>query len=49
MYRHGDEVFHMQPGDCLTLDGEIPHGPEQLIKVPIRLISMVNYGDNQAE
>ena len=49
MYRHGDEVFYMQPGDCLTLDGEIPHGPEQLIKVPIRLISMVNYGDNQAE
>ncbi|EPF73174.1 MULTISPECIES: helix-turn-helix domain-containing protein [Acinetobacter] len=43
LYRHGDEVFHLQPGDCLTLEGEIPHGPEKLIQVPIRLISMVNY------
>lgn len=28
LYRHGDEVFYLQPGDCLTLEGEIPHGPE---------------------
>ena len=46
MYRHGHEIFHMQPGDCLTLEGEIPHGPEKLIKVPIRLLSIMNYGTN---
>lgn len=44
-YRHGDEIFHLQAGDCLTLEGDIPHGPAELIQVPIRLISMVNYGD----
>jgi mannose-6-phosphate isomerase-like protein (cupin superfamily) len=34
----------MQPGDSLTFDGEVPHGPEQLMKVPIKLLSVVNYG-----
>lgn len=48
-YRHGDEIFHLKPGDCLTLEGQIPHGPEQLIQVPIRLISMVNYGNHHEE
>lgn len=26
-------------------DGETPHGPEQLVQVPIRLLSIMNYGD----
>ncbi|MFC2971680.1 helix-turn-helix domain-containing protein [Azotobacter bryophylli] len=43
-YRHGNQVYHMQPGDSLTFDGEVPHGPEQLMKVPIKLLSVVNYG-----
>ena len=46
IYRHGDQRFHMSPGDCLTLEGEIPHGPAQLLQVPIRLLSMVNYSQN---
>ena len=46
-YRHGDEVFHMQPGDCLTFEGEIPHGPGKLIKVPIRLLSVMNYAHSE--
>lgn len=49
IYRHGDERFHMYPGDCLTLEGEIPHGPEKLIQVPIRLLSMVNYSQNTTD
>lgn len=44
VYRHGNQLYHMQPGDSLTFDGEVPHGPEQLVKVPIRLLSVVNYG-----
>lgn len=47
IYRHGQEVFHMQPGDCLTLEGEIPHGPEKLVHVPIRLLSVMNYGSSE--
>jgi hypothetical protein len=34
----------MQAGDSLTFDGEVPHGPEKLVKVPIRLLSIMNYG-----
>ena len=44
VYRHGNQLYHMQPGDSLTFDGEVPHGPEQLVKVPIKLLSVVNYG-----
>lgn len=44
VYRHGNQLYAMQPGDSLTFDGEVPHGPEQLVKVPIKLLSVVNYG-----
>jgi transcriptional regulator with XRE-family HTH domain len=44
VYRHGNQLYHMQPGDSLTFDGEVPHGPEKLVKVPIKLLSVVNYG-----
>jgi transcriptional regulator with XRE-family HTH domain len=44
-YRHGNQVYPMEPGDCLTFDGEVPHGPEQLLKVPIRLLSVITYAE----
>ncbi|SDR76773.1 helix-turn-helix domain-containing protein [Pseudomonas oryzae] len=44
VYRHGNQLYHMEPGDSLTFDGEVPHGPEKLVKVPIKLLSVVNYG-----
>ena len=33
----------MQAGDSLTFDGEVPHGPEKLVQVPIHLLSIMNY------
>lgn len=45
VYRHGNQLYHMKAGDSLTFDGEVPHGPEQLVKVPIHLLSIMNYGD----
>jgi len=45
VYRHGNQLYHMHAGDSLTFDGETPHGPEQLVQVPIRLLSIMNYGD----
>lgn len=42
-YRHGNNVYDMEPGDCLTFDAEIPHGPERLTKVPIKLLQVVVY------
>lgn len=42
-YRHGSESYLLKPGDTLTFSGEVPHGPETLIKLPIRFLSTVIY------
>lgn len=39
-YRHGGETFEMQPGDSLFFDSDVPHGPERLKKLPIRMLSI---------
>jgi len=44
-YRHGTETYLLEPGDSLTFKGEVPHGPERLIQVPIRMLSIIIYGD----
>jgi hypothetical protein len=43
IYTHGNHIYEMAAGDSLTFDGEIPHGPETLVEVPIKLLSMINY------
>ena len=45
LYRHGNQLYEMHPGDALSFDGEIPHGPEQLLDVPIKLLSVIHYDD----
>lgn len=42
-YRHGHETYHMTPGDTLFFDADAPHGPEQLIRFPIRYLSVISY------
>jgi DNA-binding XRE family transcriptional regulator len=44
-YRHGDETHLLKAGDALTFSGEVPHGPEKLIKTPIRMLSVIIYAD----
>ncbi|MFR0690281.1 cupin domain-containing protein [Enterobacterales bacterium AE_CKDN230030158-1A_HGKHYDSX7] len=46
VYRHGNQLYHLQAGDSLTFDGDTPHGPEKLVQVPIRLLSIMNYGSD---
>jgi transcriptional regulator with XRE-family HTH domain len=43
-YRHGSDTFLLKPGDTLTFRGEVPHGPERLLKTPIRMLSIIVYG-----
>ncbi|MEH7829153.1 helix-turn-helix domain-containing protein [Gemmobacter denitrificans] len=43
MYRHGEQLFHMQPGDSLFFDADAPHGPEVLLKLPARYLSVISY------
>jgi transcriptional regulator with XRE-family HTH domain len=44
-YRHGNKLYQLGPGDSLTFDGDIPHGPDRLIKVPIRMLSIITYAE----
>lgn len=45
-YRHGQNTYVLNPGDALTFEGEIPHGPEKLIKCPIRFLTVLMYPDS---
>jgi transcriptional regulator with XRE-family HTH domain len=46
VYRHGNHLYEMEAGDSLTFDAEVPHGPERLEEVPIKLLSIINYSDD---
>ena len=43
-YRHGVETYLLKPGDTLTFRGDVPHGPDKLLKTPIRMLSIIIYG-----
>jgi transcriptional regulator with XRE-family HTH domain len=43
VYRHADRLFHMQPGDSLFFDADAPHGPEELVTLPARYLSIISY------
>ncbi len=42
-YRHGDHVYPLKPGDTLFFDANAPHGPEVLVKLPSRYLSIISY------
>lgn len=42
-YRHGKQTYLLQPGDALTFRGDIPHGPKNLIELPIRFLAIIHY------
>ncbi len=43
-YKHGSETFLLKPGDTLSFRGDVPHGPDKLLKTPIRMLSIIIYG-----
>lgn len=43
VYRHGQSTYLLEPGDSLTFRGDIPHGPEKLITLPIRFLAIIYY------
>jgi transcriptional regulator with XRE-family HTH domain len=45
VYGHGESRYTMRPGDALQFDGEGPHGPDSLVTLPIRFLSVTAYGD----
>jgi len=42
-YRHGDQLYRMEPGDSLFFDADAPHGPEILEILPARFLSIICY------
>lgn len=42
-YRHGAESYLLRPGDSLTFRGDVPHGPDKLLKLPVRMLSIIIY------
>jgi transcriptional regulator with XRE-family HTH domain len=42
-YRHGQNTYVLSPGDALTFEGSISHGPEKMIKCPIRFLTVLMY------
>lgn len=45
VYGHGENRYEMHPGDALQFDGEAPHGPDELVELPIRFLSVIAYGE----
>ncbi|MFV0475081.1 MAG: helix-turn-helix domain-containing protein [Pikeienuella sp.] len=42
-YRHGRNVYALEPGDTLFFDADAPHGPENLRRLPARYLSIICY------
>jgi transcriptional regulator with XRE-family HTH domain len=49
VYRHTDKLYTMLPGDSLFFDADAPHGPEELVKLPIRFLSIISYAREREE
>jgi transcriptional regulator with XRE-family HTH domain len=43
LYRHGDQSYHLTPGDALMFDSAAPHGPEKLLTKPMTYLSIITY------
>lgn len=42
-YRHGHNIYRLQPGDTLFFDADAPHGPAEMHKLPARYLSVICY------
>jgi len=45
-YRIGKHSYVLEPGDAITFQGRIPHGPDRLIDLPIKFLSTTHYRED---
>ncbi len=45
-YRHGNNIYNLRPGDTLFFDADAPHGPENLVSLPAKYLSVISYPQN---
>ena len=46
-YRHGNQVYRLKPGDSLFFSATAAHGPEELVKLPLKFLSIIVYQRQQ--
>ncbi len=46
-YRHGERTYPLRPGDSFFFDADAPHGPEVLVELPSRYLSIIAYPARQ--
>ena len=46
-YSYGREHYRMEKGDTLQFEGDIPHGPTRLVRLPIRFLSITIYSGDR--
>jgi len=42
IYRHLNATYTLTPGDSLFFDADAPHGPEELLQLPVRFLSVIS-------
>ena len=42
IYRHLNATYTLTPGDSLFFDADAPHGPEELVTLPVRFLSVIS-------
>ena len=48
VYRHADTTYRLAPGDSLFFDADAPHGPEELVELPVRFLSVITNSPHNA-
>ncbi len=43
VYRHGSSTYVLQPGDSLFFDADVTHGPDELVDLPVRFLSVMSH------
>jgi mannose-6-phosphate isomerase-like protein (cupin superfamily) len=41
VYQHGDQHYHLAPGDSLFFEASTVHGPSKLVTLPIRFLAII--------
>ena len=42
VYRAAGTTYRLRPGDSLLFDGDVAHGPEELVQLPIRMLAIIS-------
>jgi quercetin dioxygenase-like cupin family protein len=40
-YRHANKTYTLEPGDSLFFDAEASHGPDEILELPCRYLSII--------